>query len=339
MMIETVSSYQPVSDAALLSLYHCMVRIRCVEERIRDEYASRNIRCAVHLSIGQEAAAAGVLLACRPSDCCVSTHRCHAHYLAKGGCLQAMVDELYGLGTGCCRGYGGSMHLFDHRVNMWGSSAVLGGSIPIGVGLGLALKRRGTNNISVVFSGDGGIDEGGFYETMNLAAVLRLPVLFAVENNGYSTLTRQEVRQANPDIVAKARAFGLQAVTIDGNDAPAVYATAQQVIADVRAESRPALIELQTYRLCAHVGPAPDVGPGKRPPEEFEAALEREPIGRLREESLEQRPELLPSLIVLEAEVESEVDAAFETAKQRFAEQAAERSLPPPPPPPRYSAV
>ena len=127
-MIETTRPTPVIPEVTWLNLYRCMLRIRRVEERIRDEYSNRDIRCAVHLSIGQEAAAAGVLLACRPSDCCVSTHRCHAHYLAKGGDLQAMIDELYGLRIGCCRGYGGSMHLFDKGASMWGSSAILGGS-------------------------------------------------------------------------------------------------------------------------------------------------------------------------------------------------------------------
>jgi TPP-dependent pyruvate/acetoin dehydrogenase alpha subunit len=338
-MIETASPARVVPDATVLDLYRCMLRIRRVEERIREEYPSRNIRCAVHLSIGQEAAAAGMLLACRRSDCCVSTHRCHAHYLAKGGNLQAMVDELYGLSSGCCRGYGGSMHLFDRSVNMWGSSAILGGSVPIGAGLALALKRDETDSLAIVFTGDGGVDEGVFYETMNLTAVLRLPVIFAVENNGYSTLTRQEVRQANPDIVGKAQAFGLEALTVDGNDAGAVYKTAQELMAYVRTTRRPALVELATYRLCAHVGPAPDVGPGKRPVKELEAAREREPLGRLCKAVPQDQPELLRALDEIEGAVENEIHAVFENAKRAFAEQVIATHLPPPPPPPRYSGV
>jgi pyruvate dehydrogenase E1 component alpha subunit len=231
------------------------------------------------------------------------------------------------------------MHLFDRRVNMWGSSAILGGSVPIGAGLALAMKRTGSDGISVAFAGDGGIDEGAFYETLNLAALLRLPILFAVENNGYSTLTRQEARQANPDIIGRAQAFGVEALTLDGNDALGVYAATSAVIARMRADSRPALLELMTYRLCAHVGPAPDLGPGQRPAEEFHAAQEREPLARLRMEIGADRSHLAAALTEIEVRVESEVHRAFESAKARFAEQSVARNLAPPPPPPRYSGV
>ena len=151
-----------------------------------EEYASRRIRGPVHLSIGQEAAAVGVLHACGQSDVCVSTHRNHAHYLAKGGSLTGMVDELFGLDTGCCRGYGGSMHLMDLSANLILSSAILAGSIPIASGIAFALKNEGTDRVCIGFLGDGATDEGVFFETLNLAALMKLPLLFVVENNAKS---------------------------------------------------------------------------------------------------------------------------------------------------------
>ena len=238
-----------------LELYGMMFLIRHVEERIKTEYANRNIRMAVHLSIGQEAVAAGVLMAARGVDCCVSTHRCHAHYLAKGGDLGEMIDEFYSLDSGCSRGQGGSMHLFDRKANMWGSGAIVGGGIPIAVGIGLALKQWGVAGVSIGFSGDGGTDEGAFYESLNLAALLQLPVLFVVENNGYSTLTPQAKRQASPDVVAKAKSFGVDGLTVDGNDALAVHREAEAMLRSIRSTHRPLLLEAVTYRMGAHVGP------------------------------------------------------------------------------------
>ena len=317
----------------MLTLYHRMLRIRTVEEHIKNEYPARNIRMAVHLSIGQEAVAVGVLSAGRSSDGCLSTHRCHAHYLGKGGNLQRMIDELYSLDTGCAHGYGGSMHLFDKEVNLWGSGAIVGGSVPMAVGMGLALKQAGTDNICVSFAGDGGVDEGAFFESLNLAALLNVPVLFVVENNGYSTITPQALRQAAVDVCAKARSFGIDSLAVDGNDIVEVYETCHRLIEQMRNDQQPRLVEARTYRLCAHVGPGTDFGSGRRPEEEraswmlrdplrlFEARIERDvPIGSVR-------------LREIQEQVVEEVGAAFESAKKRFDEVNAREKLAAPRPP------
>ena len=317
----------------VLKLYERMLLIRGVDERLMMEYPSRNVRMAVHLSIGQEGIGAGVLLACRPTDCCLSTHRCHAHYLGKGGDLNEMIDEFYSLPTGCSRGYGGSMHLFDKKVNMWGSGAIVGGSLPIAVGIALALKQLGRSDVCVVFTGDGGVDEGVFFESINLAALLKLPVLFVVENNFYSTLTPQAKRQASLDIVAKARSFGVDSESMDGNDALTVYERTLIILEMIRQASRPYLVEATTYRLCAHVGPGSDFGSGRRPESELAVWKEREPIGTLLRRIQADYPELLPQCRTVEQAVAAQIETAFAGAKARFDVENTKWNIPAPKPP------
>lgn len=317
----------------VLKLYETMFLIRIVEERIVQEYSNRNIRMAVHLSIGQEAIPTGILHAARKSDCCVSTHRSHAHYLAKDGDLMEMIDELYSLETGCCHGRGGSMHLFDKKVNLWGSGAIVTGSIPIAIGMGLALKQRGVDAISIGFVGDGGTDEGAFYESLNLASLLNLPVLFVVENNGYSVLTPQAKRQANPDVVAKAGNFGVRGVSIDGNDVLGVYEASRQIIDEMRRDGQPFLLEARTYRLYPHVGSGSDFGNGGRPEEELRVWMAKEPIQRLRAKIQREYPDLAMQSTQVEKQVLERIDKAFEGAKTRFAAKNAGVGLAAPKPP------
>ena len=178
-----------------LKLLKMMIRIRSLEERIASEYSSQEMRCPTHLSIGQEAAAAGVGLALSKKDVAVSSHRGHGHYVGKGGNLKRMMAEIYGKATGCSMGRGGSMHLIDREVGFEGTTAIVGNSIPVGVGLGLALQAKKMKNVSVIFLGDGAIEEGAFYESANFAAVRNLPVLFICENNLYSVYSPLNVRQ------------------------------------------------------------------------------------------------------------------------------------------------
>jgi TPP-dependent pyruvate/acetoin dehydrogenase alpha subunit len=317
----------------MLMLYQRMYRIRSVEERIKHEYQHRNIRMAVHLSIGQEAVAVGVLAPTRAADCCLSTHRCHAHYLGKQGDLQRMIDELYSLDTGCSHGNGGSMHLFDRQVGMWGSGAIVGGSVPMAVGMGLALKQARTDNVCVSFVGDGGVDEGVFFESLNLAALFNVPVLFVVENNGYSTITSQESRQAAIDVAAKARSFGVDSVSVDGNNVLEVYETCQQVLESIRRDQRPRLIEAVTFRLCAHVGPGTDFGSGRRPEEELERWAPRDPL-RLLEQQIEREVrDGVQRLAEIQEQVLAEINGVFETAQRHFNEVNEREKLEAPRPP------
>jgi TPP-dependent pyruvate/acetoin dehydrogenase alpha subunit len=321
------------ASAVMVKLYETMVLIRQVEERLRAEYAGRNIRGPIHLSIGQEGVAAGVLVASEAVDVCVSTHRNHAHYLAKGGDVQRMVNELYGLSSGCSGGAGGSMHLFDDEVGMWGSSAIVGGSVPLALGLGLAKKMKGDHGVAIAFSGDGGADEGSFWESLNLAALLELPVLFVVEQNELSTSTTFAARQAGRDLVRKATAFGVPAERTDGDDVVGVYGLASELLASVRSERRPRLIEAMTSRLCAHVGPAVSIDDRTGPYSDWGARVAREPVRRFRARVESEAPDVLSRLPAIEGAMKARVDDVFRDAKAAFDEVNAVAGLEAPPPP------
>ena len=176
-------------------IYKKILRIRMIEEEIAARYHEGKMRCPTHLSIGQEATAAAISLLTTKDDKAVSTHRCHAHYLAKGGSLKAMISELYGKRTGCCKGKGGSMHLIDKKVGFMGSSAIVGNSIPVGTGIALAEKLKNTNNKTIVYLGDAATEEGVFYESVNFAALKQLNVIYVCENNMYSVYTPLSERQ------------------------------------------------------------------------------------------------------------------------------------------------
>jgi len=312
-----------------------MVVIRAVEERICAEYGRRNIRGPVHLSIGQEAMAVGVFSASRPEDPSVSTHRDHAHYLAKGGDVGAMVDELYGLDSGCSRGYGGSMHLFSRSANFLGASAVLPGSTPVAVGISLGCKLDGAGAVCIGFAGDGASDEGSFFEALNLAAVLRLPVLFVCENNGLSTNTPLDARQAQTDIVQKARAFGLHAESADGVDVFAVRDAALGILDRVRTSSTPAVLSLTAARLCAHVGPLSTIA-ALDPETIFAEARDpnsNDPIARCVETILRRAPELSDECRAILRDVPHQIAAEFQRANDAFEKQNAVAGLVAPPPP------
>jgi len=309
-------------------LYERIALIRRVEERLIHEYGSRRLRMPLHLSIGQEAAAVGVLYASRARDTVVGTHRSHAIYLAKGGGLQAMIDELYSLPTGCSGGLGGSMHLSDPGAGLLGSTAVLGGGVPISVGSALAHRWAGEGNIAFAFTGDGGVDEGSFWESLNLAALLRLPVLFAVENNGYSTLTAQHSRQASVDIVAKCRAFGVESLSADGNDVVSLAATAADLVSRLRGGEGPFVLELRTFRQVAHVGVVADWGAG-RPLGEYQQWPSCDPLVRFEQSTALSGAQLS----AVRAGVDRQVDAAFAGAIAAFEALNAVMQLPAPPPP------
>ena len=315
----------------LWDLHEKMFLIRAVEERIKEEYASRRIRGPVHLSIGQEAAAVGVLHACGQSDVCVSTHRNHAHYLAKGGSLTGMVDELFGLDTGCCRGYGGSMHLMDLSANLILSSAILAGSIPIASGIAFALKNEGTDRVCIGFLGDGATDEGVFFETLNLAALMKLPLLFVVENNAISTMTTFSKRQAVPDVVGKAERFGVKGMTVDGNDVLSVYHAAQEILQGMRQTHEPFVLETVTDRLCAHVGPI--VYPnGVGADDSLRSRWQREPMLVLNTLIQAEFPDQLAAYCERERELSVYVDQIFVQGAQRFDAEALRQQLPAAPP-------
>ena len=301
-----------MNRSTLLDLYRAIVRIRMVEQSIASAYAEQQMRCPVHLSIGQEAPSAAFSLVVEPGDLAVSTHRGHAHYLAKGGDLRRMLAELYGKATGCSGGIGGSMHLIDTTKGFMGTSAIVGNSIPVGVGLGLALKNKGTRQAACVFLGDGATEEGVFYESVNIAALRNLPVLFLCENNQYSVYTPLEKRQPEKRrIVDVSRSLGIRAQAVDGHSAPACLEAIASELPAVRRGDGPALIEFATHRYLEHCGPNDDEHLGYRKPGELQAWLDRDPIDTLGRELDLSEGEIDDIRSILR----EEIDEAFDFAK------------------------
>lgn len=261
------------------------LRIRLVEERIIDLYPSDVIQSPVHLSIGQEAVAVGACWPLRTTDWVFCTYRSHAFYLAKGGSLKEMFAELYGKATGCAGGKAGSMHLTAPEVGLMGASAVVASTIPHSVGAALAAKRMGKAQVIMGVFGDGATEEGVYHESLNLAVLHRLPVVFVCENNGLAVHAPQKVRQGY-DIQAHARSYGLSVFQIsEGYDFLAVARTMSVLIDRVRFSGEPVFVEIQTYRYKEHVGPGDDFHCGYRRIEDYQAWKQRDP--------LEQHPELV----------------------------------------------
>lgn len=234
-------------------LYFEMLRIRMIEERIAEEYPKGEMRCPVHLSIGQEAPAVGVCAALDPQDKMVGTHRSHAWYLAKGGSLKGLIGELYGKSSGCAKGNGGSMHLIDLNCNFWGSTSIVSGTIPVGVGLAFADKMRNNNSITAICFGDAAIEEGVFHESANFAALHKLSVLFICENNQYSCYTHISQRQPGRDLSAIAKAHNLEYLQANEN--------INDILLCMRMLKRigtPAFLEIPTWRHLEHCGPNND---------------------------------------------------------------------------------
>lgn len=305
-----------MSDSLLINLYEQMYRIRTVEEVIADNYPDGKMRCPVHLSIGQEAIPAVFAQVIRASDFAVSTHRGHAHYLAKGGNLNAMIAEIYGKSTGCAKGKGGSMHLIDLGVNFMGTSAIVGNSIPVGVGLALSAQLKKTNQISCIFLGDGATEEGVFYESVNFAAVRKLPVLFICENNLYSVYSSLSVRQPKGRSIAKmVSAMGVQTAIGDGSDIVSCYEIMRGAVDSVRNTGMPFFLEFSTYRWREHCGHSFDNDIGYRTEEEFLEWQAKDPLNNLSHQLTSADANGLANIDSIKARINSEIDSAFNFAE------------------------
>ena len=301
--------------AHALHLLREMLRIRRFEERCAELYTQEKIRGFLHLYIGEEAVAVGVMQALAAEDWLVATYREHGHALARGVPMPAVMAEMYGKAAGCSHGRGGSMHLFDARTKLVGGNAIVGGGLPLAVGLALAEKMRGGSAIAACVFGEGAVAEGEFHESLNLAALWHLPVLFVCENNLYAMGTALALSESETDVAAKARSYRLEAESVDGMDVVAVEASARRAAAAVRAGDGPHLIEAKTYRFRAHSMFDPQ---RYRDKAEVEGWKERGPIKRFTA-WLEAAGYLHPSdLDALEREVAGEVAAAV-----AFAEEAA----------------
>jgi TPP-dependent pyruvate/acetoin dehydrogenase alpha subunit len=295
--------------AELERVYRSLYRIRRVEEEVARVYPSDAIKSPVHLSIGQEAVSVGLCEALAPDDAVFGTYRSHALYLAKGGDLRAMIAELYGRRTGCAKGKGGSMHLIDVRAGVYGASAVVGTTIPHAVGYAYALRLRGERRVVAAVFGDGAVDEGVFYESLNFAALKRLPVLFLCENNGYAIHTHQRLRQHVPDACARAAALGLPAARVEDGDVLEIARRAREAVAALRAGEGPRFLECLTYRWKEHVGPGEDWALGYRAREEAEPWIAADTVPRIAAQLA------ADAAARIRAEVDAEVAAAFAFAE------------------------
>ena len=266
--------YTSVDVELTRDLYTTAFTIRRFEEAVRDLLQMGRLDGFAHLSIGHEAVAAGVCAALRPDDTISSTHRGHGHLIAKGGDLERMFAELFGRETGYCHGRGGSMHIADLDLGILGANGIVGGGIPLAMGAAFAHQRQGTDRVSAAFFGDGGVNQGAFHESLNLAAVWQLPAIFVCENNGYAASVPQAKHQRNPVIADRAIGYGMPGVTVDGNDVFAVYEAAREAVERARSGGGPTLIECKTYRHYAHSGAGADI----RSEDEVAAWRERDPV-------------------------------------------------------------
>ena len=300
-----------------IKLYSKMVLIRTVEETIAEKYDQQKMRCPTHLSTGQEAVSAAVGMALEKGDLAVSTHRSHGHYLGMGGNIPRMIAEIYGKEGGCSKGKGGSMHLIDLSVGFMGSTAIVGNSIPIGAGLGLAMQLDQSNNISCIFVGDGAIEEGVFAETVNFCAQRNLPVLFLCENNLYSVYSPITVRQPKDRPIYKmVEAMGIKSFKGNGNDVFGVYQKTLETISYIKNDGGPRFLEFDTYRWREHCGPNYDNNIGYRTEDEFLEWKRKDPILLAEIKLLEQN--ILNKKLVqsINEQAKEEVEEAFQFAEK-----------------------
>lgn len=299
----------------LRKLYFDMLRIRLIEEAIGANYHKDQMKSPVHLAIGQEAVAVGCSASLDNRDLSYCSHRTHGHYLAKGGDLNAMMAELHCRETGCAKSLAGSMHLLDKSVGMEGSSAIVGGAIPIATGFALSLKLSQANSVAVVYLGDAATEEGVHWESLNFAVLKKLPIIFVCENNFYSVCTPIEERQPeNSSIVERVRHFGLKATEIHGNDVLSVFETMKQAVDSAKAGEGPQYIVANTYRWCGHHGASDDSSSGYRDVNELKTWVEQDPIRILEKALLELGVLDLERIENYKLSIKDEVDQSFEFA-------------------------
>jgi len=293
-----------------------MLRIRVFEERVAKLLEDKEIKCPSHLCIGQEAVAAGVCSALRNDDHVFGTHRSHGHFLAKGGDMRQMMAELYGKQTGCSKGRGGSMHLTAPEVGFIGSAPIVSGIIPLAVGSALSSRLQEKDRVTVAFFGDGAVDEGVFHESLNFAALKKLPVVFVCENNFFSTHLHIVQRRICGEIFKFADVYGMAGGRVDGNNAIAVYRAACESLARARSGDGPTLLECLTYRWRGHVGPALDLEVGLGRKEELPQWVGKDPITRLKEQLLAEQKVTAAELEKLSKDVQQDVEEAVIFARE-----------------------
>ena len=293
-----------------IDLYRTMVRIRRFEERAGEVFAANEIPGFIHLSLGQEACATGVISALRPDDFITATHRGHGHIIAKGGQMGPMMAELYARDGGYCRGKGGSMHIFSIDLGVLGANGILGAGQPIACGAALSAKTLGTGQIAATFFGEGASAQGAVHEAMNTAAIWELPVLFVAELNGWAELSKASLHLSVDSAVQRAAGYGIAGTSVDGLDVREVHAAAREAIADVRSTGRPRLLEVRTHRWRGHFeGDAQRY----RDPDDVAAVATRDPIAHL---AADLRASLGDDAVdAIHREADEEVERAVEFAR------------------------
>jgi TPP-dependent pyruvate/acetoin dehydrogenase alpha subunit len=294
-----------------LEMHRRMLRVRHFELAAKSVHAAGEVLGGLHLSIGQEAAIVGACTALRDGDYMTGTHRSHGHPIGKGAALAPLMAELFGKATGVCKGKGGSMHLADFSVGSLGESGIVASALPVAAGAGLSAQLRGTDQVTLAFFGDGAANEGAFHEAMNLAAIWTLPVIFFCENNLYAVTGRAQEFLKVPDVAARAAAYGMPGIVVDGQDVEAVHAVAADAVARARGGGGPTLIEAKTYRFMTHSQGTREV----RPEDEVAAWRQRDPIEIHRASIVARGLATADELDTLVAEVEADVAAAVEFAR------------------------
>lgn len=304
----------------LQDLYQVMMTIRLTEESFVEPILSKEVLCPVHLYSGQEAIAAGLCANLHEDDHIFGSHRSHGHYLAKGGDLREMVAEIYGRATGCAKGRGGSMHLVSPEKGVMGIVPIVGGTVALALGSALSFYIKNEKRVTVSFFGDGAVGEGVVAESLNFAALMKLPIIFACENNFYSThLPISECRKSNIDIVELAKPFGIVGMKVDGNDVLSVYEASAEAVNLCRAGQGPVLMEFITYRMRGHVGPDDNIQGTRtdiRPKAEIEQWRKKDPMQCFSSYLQENGFATAQELHTIEKEVEQQIVDAHNFAKK-----------------------
>ena len=306
-----------VPAEVVMDIYRRILRIRRFEEQVGKLFAQGQLPGFVHLYIGAEAVGAGVCAALRDDDYIISTHRGHGHVIAKGGDFNRMMAELFGKVTGYCKGKGGSMHIADFDIGMLGACGIVGGGIPVAVGAGLSAKYRGTDQVSVTFFGDGASNEGSFHESLNLASVEKLPVLFVCENNRYGEFTPADKHMNVKDVALRGQGYGIPGVIADGTDPLAMYAVAATAVARARRGDGPTLIEAKTHRKGGHAEGEDAFLAGQKywVTEERESAAANDPLFKLHSFIMERGLVAAEELETLDHAIVQAVAASVEFAR------------------------
>lgn len=294
-----------------------MIRMREVELRISSEYSKEEMRCPIHLSVGQEAIPVAISNNLKKQDKVLSAHRSHFHYLAKGGSLKMMISELYGKDTGCARGLGGSMHLIDINANVVAAVPIVGSTLPIGAGVAWSQKLKKNKNITVIYFGDGATEEGVFQESLDFASLFNLRILFVCENNFFSVYSNIKKRQhARRSIINIASSHGVKSLKINGNDCESIFDKSKKIIKQMRSDSRPFLIQLDTYRHLEHCGPNFDDNLEYRDTKEVVRWLKKDPINSMINKMKKENLITQRDISIFKKRIDKELDNAFDFAKK-----------------------